>query len=226
MIQKTLKYTFSLFLLLCSVSLFSQKLDWNGINVGADLSRFALPFIDSTRIGWEASGDIEILENLYAVAEVGSQTTNLKSEKYKYNANGAYFRLGVDYNYMKHLDPDCNDLLLVGARYGQTTFFHDAENITLEDEVWGNLSNGTIDRNWLTAGWMEITTGMRAHLFNNFYLGWNVRFKIKLYEQNDPKMQAFHIPGYGRGWKDNSVGMNYSLYYKIPLFKKKTVPKE
>ncbi|MDA3929136.1 MAG: DUF6048 family protein [Prolixibacteraceae bacterium] len=223
--MKTLRYIFSLLLLLISMHSFSQKHEWKGINVGADLSRFIVPIIDSTRYGWEVSGDIEILKDLFAVVEIGSQSTKLNLPDYSYSANGAYTRLGVDYNYMEHLDPDSPDKLFIGLRYGFTTFAHEAKNITISDDIWGEINNGVIDSKVLTSNWMEVTTGMRANLFNNFYLSWSVRFRINIWQQPDLQMQPYHIPGYGRAWNNSGVGFNYTLSYKIPIIKKRTAPK-
>lgn len=205
-----------------AINVSAQKAEWHGILVGTDLSRLLLPVIDHSRFGWEVSGDYEIIKDVFANAEIGSQTTNLTLPNYKYSANGAYTRLGIDYNFMKHLDDQSADKLLIGLRYGFTTFAHKANNIMVEDNIWGNFENGEIKQKWLSAGWAEIASGMRAHLFNNFYLGWTVRFKLQLFLQKDENMQPYHIPGYGRAWNTSSIGFNYSLYYKIPLLKKKT----
>ncbi len=65
---------------------------------------------------------------------------------------------------------------------------------------------------------------MRTHLFNNFYLGWSARVKIKVGVTEDKTMEPYGIPGYGNAWNSTNIGINYSLLYKIPLeirFKKK-----
>jgi hypothetical protein len=224
--KKMSRYIFSLILLFQAVLLNAQKAEWNGISLGADLSRFIVPFVDTTRYCWEFSGDYEIIKDLYLVAEIGSETTNLKTANYNYNSSGGYTRIGVDYNYMKHVDKDSKDLMLVGLRYGFTTFNQKASNITIEDPLWGNLSGVNIPANWLTAHWFELATGMRARLFNNFYLGWSARLRIKLGSTNDETLSPYSIPGYGKPWSNTSIGINYSLFYKIPLYKKKSVVPE
>ena len=219
---KTLRYIFSALFVLTAILLQAQNSenDKYEVSLGVDLSRFAMPIINNDRFGWEISGDAEIIQDLFATVEFGSQTTNLKKPEYHYTSNGAYTRFGVDYNYMKHLDDRSHDKLFIGLRYGFTTFYHQADNITLKNPIWGNLENNSVDRSWLGAHWFEIATGMRAHLFNNFYLGWSVRFKMKLNPNDKSTMQPYYIPGFGRGWNSSGVGVNYSLYYKIPLIKK------
>jgi hypothetical protein len=219
--KKMSKYIFSLLILLSCPGLKAQKQEWNGLLVGVDLSRFAVPFIDTTRYGWEFSGSYEIISDLSLVADIGSETTDLSTSLYEYKSAGGYTRLGVEYNFMKHVDKGSRDKMLVGLRYGFTTFYHQADNIQIKDNLWGDFSGGRIDRTWLAANWIELTTGMRARLFNNFYLGWTVQMRIKLGITNDPLMYPYAIPGFGKPWNNTCVGINYSLYYKIPIYKKK-----
>jgi hypothetical protein len=221
--KKMSKYIFSLFLVLQVTLLRAQKAEWNGISVGTDLSRIVLPFIDTVCFGWEFSGDYEILKDLFLVAEIGSETINLKMPDYDYTSAGGYTRIGVDYNYMKHIDKESKDKMFVGLRYGFTTFYHEANNILISDAVWGDLTGGSIPASWLAANWFEIATGMRAHLFNNFYLGWSARMRIKIGVTTDPILFPYSVPGYGKPWNSTWIGFNYSLYYKIPIYKKKAV---
>lgn len=221
--KKMSRYIFSLLLFLQGIMLYAQKPEWNGISVGVDLSRFVVPFVDSTRYSWEFSGDYEILKDLNLVGEFGSETANLKTSDYNYHSSGAFTRLGFDYNFMKHIDPNSKDKMFIGLRYGFTTFYHEASNITIPDKTWGDLSGISIPRNWLAANWVEIAAGMRARLFNNFYLGWSARMRLKLGVSNDPSLYPYIVPGYGKPWSNTWIGFNYSLYYKIPLYKKKVI---
>lgn len=221
-LAKTFYYTFNLILLFLNLQSIAQETRWHAISLGADLSRIAVPFIDSTRYGWEISGNYEFIDDVFARVEFGSQSTDFtKANQYHYQSSGAYTRIGIDYNYMKHVDPDSNDKLFIGALYGFTTFYHQADHIRINNSIEYDIVNYTIDRKWLNANWFEISTGMQSHLIHNFYLAWSVRFRIKLWFQPDNIMYTYSIPGYGRAWSNSWVGFNYSLYYKIPFAKKK-----
>ena len=220
-----LKYHFSSLLLLLAIFANAQKQEWQGLNLGTDLSRFALPLTDTTRIGWEFSGDYEIIPDMFGVAEVGSQFTRFNAQNYDYRSDGVYTRIGVDYNFMKHVDELSTDYILIGLRYGFTTFAHQADNIRIESDLWSDYTNGSVPNNWLSAQWMEIALGMKARLFNNFYLGWSLRMRMKIWAQNDPIMEPYYIPGYGRANRNSNVGLSYTLSYKIPVKKKQTEKK-
>ncbi len=218
--KKILKFIFSFLLLISSTGLYAQEKEWNGISVGCDLSKFVVPFIDTTRFGWEFSGDFEILKDLFIAAEIGSNSTNFIKNGYKYSSDGGYTRLGVDYNFMKHVDSESKDKMFVGLRYGFTTFTHNASDIIITDTWWGDYKGGEVEPTWLAANWLEVGVGIRSRLFNNFYLGWSARMRIKLGVSDDKIMQAYFIPGYGNPWNNTSVGFNYSIYYKIPIYKR------
>ena len=223
--KKMSNYIFSFLLLFMAVHTKAQEDDWMGISIGADLSRIAVPIIDSTRYGWEFSADYEIIEDLFGCIEIGSQTTEFDSD-YHYHSFGGYTRIGVDYNFIEFIDKQSTDNVFIGIRYAHSNFYHEADNIIIQDDIWGDYEDGEIKRKWLNANWMEITPGMRARIFNNFYLGWSVRFRIMLWQKDDPDMQPYFIPGYGRAWSNNRIGFNYSIYYKIPLLKKRSAREE
>lgn len=227
--KKTLKYIFSLTLVILYLGSQGQKPYKKGLSIGGDLSKLVVPFIDTTRYGWEFSGDYEILKDLFGVVEIGSETYDFSKSLYDYHASGIYTKIGVDYSFGKHLDVLPNDKMFIGLRYAFTTFAHKAENITVKDNVWGDYTGGNIDYNWLVANWLEVGFGMRAHLFNNFFLGWSARVKIMLGVTDDRELAPYGIPGYGNAWNTSAIGINYSLFYKIPLeisFKKKDKPVE
>lgn len=198
----------------------APKPEIRSINLGTDLTRFALPILDTTRIGWEVSGDFELLKDMFVGAEFGFQNTKVEKTNYTYSGNGYYTRIGVDYNFMKHVDEKSLDKMLIGLHYGFTTFNHQAENVRVPSTYYGDFTGGAIEKNWLSANWLEVALGMRAELLANFYLGWSLRIRMKVWGENDPNLQPYYIPGFGRAYGNNAFGFNYSLFYQIPIKKK------
>lgn len=221
--KKIFGFIFSLLFFVSGVFAQEEKPETREISLGVDLSRFALPLLDSTRLGWEMSADFELLKDVFVAGEVGYQNTNLKRENYDYSGNGYYVRLGVDYNFMKHVDSTSTDQMLVGLRYGFTTFNHMAENVIVDDIFYGRYQGGTIPKSWLAANWLEVDAGMRVELFSNFYLGWTLRIKTKLWCSKDQHLEPYYIPGFGRNYSNTNIGINYSLYYCLPIKKKSKI---
>jgi hypothetical protein len=67
--------------------------------------------------------------------------------------------------------------------------------------------------NDLTASWIEVVAGLKAKVFDNVFIGFSLVSK-----------KAFDnpIPGFNRTYDgDFGVGLNYTVSYFIPIFKKK-----
>lgn len=100
-----------------------------------------------------------------------------------------------------------------------SVFTHQVEDVIIQNDYWGDYALGFYENN-LTGHWFELVGGMKAEVLSNFFLGWSVRYKILLNPEMDPLMIPEMIPGYGSGGENRVIGLTYSVYYKIPLFKK------
>jgi hypothetical protein len=221
--KKMLKYCFSILLFfVCFFSASAQAGRIKGVRFGYDLSRAALPYIERERKGFEFSTDFEVKLNYYATAEYGQQKVSFKKTGYDYNSDGYYFRLGFDYNYSKNnKDITQYEMVFGGIRFGYSNYSHEAANISIAENYWGTETVAVLPPVSLTAHWFEVTAGIRGELFKNFFVGWSFRGRVMLWQKKDANMYAYNIPGYGAGNKKSQLGFNYSIYYRIPLFKTK-----
>ncbi len=224
------KYCFSL--LLCFLSVvptYSQeeqdieKPRVRGLRFGVDLSRFTLYYFEPERTAYEFSVDFETVRNLYPVVEFGLQDIQMEKPIYTYQSEGYYFRFGIDYNFQKKQSIDQYEMVFAGFRYSFSKLSHSADNILIIDDYWGDYYAPAVPENTSYAHWFEITSGIRAELFRNFFIGWSFRVRILLAQTKDHVMEPYYIPGFGRGNKRAGIGFNYSIYYRIPLIK--TIPK-
>lgn len=225
--KRILEYFFSILLCLCTLTLsFSQeepeKQRVSGLRIGYDLSRLALYYFEPERTAYEISADFEIRKNLYPVFEFGQQKIKLEEPGFNYLSDGYYFRLGIDYNFQKNYTIDQYEMVFIGFRYGFSKQTHSANNITVEDQYWGGFVAEPILEIPFQGHWIELAGGIRAELFKNFFIGWSFRGRLLLVKSKNTAMEAYYIPGYGKATKRLSVGINYSIYYKIPMFKFKS----
>jgi len=190
-----------------------------GPRFGLDLARFAFILADPSEIGAEASVDFEILRNLYPVFELGYNSISESEEYFKYSAGGIYGRAGFDYNFLKLKDRSQHHTFTVGARYGLSVFSHSAEDIYIQNAYWGDYVSNSYEKD-LRGHWVELVGGIKAELVPNLFLGWSLRYKILLNPDMDPLVAPELVPGFGTGGEDRSFGISYSIFYKIPLFKK------
>lgn len=207
-------------LLILSGNLAAQDtLRTYGPRFGIDLSRFLYLLLEPQQTGAEVSADFEIYRNLYPVFELGYNRMSHEQELFDYSSSGSYGRAGIDYNVLSLKDRSAHHAITMGFRYGMSRFRHQIEKIYFAEDYWGEYHAEPYENN-LTGHWLELVGSMKAEVFSNFFLGWSVRYKILLNPGMDPLMTPETIPGYGSGGEDRVFGLSYSMFYKIPLFKK------
>lgn len=190
-----------------------------GPRFGIDLARFVYILADPSEIGAEVSADFELIRNLYPIVELGYSSINETETLFKYAANGIYGRVGIDYNLLKLKDRSQHHAITFGARYGLSVFTHSAEDIYIQNAYWGDYVAPAYSKD-LRGHWVELVGGIKAELLPNLFMGWSFRFKILLNPDMDPLVNPQLVPGFGTGGKNRNFGINYSIYYKIPLLKK------
>ena len=157
------------------------------------------------------------------------QSTDTWSDKgIHYKSNAPYFRIGMDYNTL--YKKQHGHMLLVGLRYGVSSFKYDVDalglddpiyggivgNPNLDDEIWG----GSLPYNHKgmkgSMQWAEFCVGIRAHVWKALYMGWSLRFKFKLSASADEYGDPWYVPGFGK-YGSNTMGVTYTITYKLPL---------
>jgi len=181
-----------------------------------------VPGLDTARTGFEVTADFEISKAYYLVAEYGQQKLDFSTNLFDYASEGYFFRAGIDYNFLqKKLPLNQYEMFFGGIRYCFSSYSHAAGNILIRDNLFGvpePIDVGPID---LWASWIEVTGGIRGEIFRNFFIGWTFRGRLMLFQKKDEVMAPYFIPGFGSGNKRTSIGFNYYVSYKIPLYKKK-----
>lgn len=214
------RVVFLLMLLAMSGSVFAQDtLRTFGPRFGIDLARFIYLLADPPQKGAELSVDFEVYKNIYPVIELGYNSIYAIQESFDYASAGTYGRAGFDYNVLNLKDRSMHHTITVGFRYGTSIFTHSSENVVIPEGYWGDYYPEPYE-NSLRGHWLEIVGGMKAEVVPNLFLGWSLRFKFLLNPDMDPVMIPELIPGYGTGGENKTFGFSYSIFYKIPLFKK------
>jgi hypothetical protein len=211
-------------ILLMTQSAFSQSKKYlpSQFKLGTDLSYILTSILSQDKSQYEFNADIDF-NRFIITADYGHASWDFTDTDFKYDNAGAYYRFGLDYNFMK-ADPE-NNAIYIGYKYATTQF---VENFSyqVEDPFYGNYTSEILDleRNGM---WMEIVAGMKVRVWKGLFLGWTGRFKFASSISSSPSTFAnFWIPGYGKTTKDSRWGLNYQIYYSIPLFKKNLNPPE
>ena len=205
------------------------KKDRYGLRLGVDLFKLSRGFYDKNYKGIELTGDFRWSKKYYLAAEIGNENKTTLDDRLTSNSKGTYLKVGFDYNmYENWLDME--NIISVGLRYGLSSFSQELNSYKIYNAhpYWGELPAVTASEqfNGLSASWIEVVTGLKAKMFNNVFVGFNVQLKTLVTNKKPIGFDNLYIPGYHRTYNGNfGIGVNYSVSYLIPLYKKKVVVK-
>lgn len=228
------KSIFRLGLLLVSFSGFCQQqsadstavpvnADRYGIRVGLDLHRIAKSFYADDFRGFEAVADYRLTKRLYAAAEAGNEKTTIDDEQLNFTTSGTYIKVGVDYNLHNNWE-GLENMIYLGVRYGISSFSQNLNSYEIYDNS-GYFDRVTVypdsEFNGLAAQWIELVAGLKAEIFKNVFLGFSFRLNNLTSNKKPENFDNLYIPGFNRTYEGNvGVGLNYTVSYFIPLYKK------
>jgi len=203
------------------------KTDRYGLRVGVDLYKLTRGFYDKDYKGIEVVGDFRLTKKYYLAAELGFEDKTTEDTRLNSTATGTYIKAGFDYNtYENWLDME--NLITVGLRGGFSTFSQDLNSYKIynPNPYFGELPVITEGQKYsgLSAGWLEVTAGLKAKVFNNVFVGFGVQLKLLVMNTKPSGFDNLYIPGFNRTYDGSfGIGFNYTVSYFIPLYKKKVI---
>lgn len=195
-----------------------------GLRAGIDLASLVRTALDDDYTGFQVMADYRWSDNWYAAGEIGTESIEEMTNQIDYETSGSFVKLGADYNfYGNWLDLD--NMIYVGFRAGGSTFdqtlnrfefYQDSETF----ETPGITETREFDG--LTAFWAEVQAGVKVQVLNNVYLSLNVQLKRLVNEQIPDNFDNLYVPGFGRTYDTNQIGVGYSygITYRIPFYKR------
>jgi len=171
--------------------------------------------------GFEASGFYDMSERITLVADGGFSSFVQENHNYGYENNGIYFRAGADYNLLNPVQAAGRYYAGISLKYGLSLFSHSNQFIEY-DSFWGTYTTSK-QSSFHGAHFLEVSPGVRAELFRNFFIGWGVNIRFLVYGGTGEDMRAIDIPGFGNGSKPLSSGINYFISYRIPYRHKRVI---
>ncbi len=196
-----------------------------GLRVGVDISKLIKTAIIKDYSAFEVNTDYKFAKNYYLAGEFGFEDRTIDETQVNYTAKGNYFKIGVDYNmYTNWLDME--NIIYAGFRYGLSNHKQTLNryNIYNTDLYWNENNSVTIPKEFdgNISSWVELVLGVKAKIYNNLYLGFNVQLKNKIGSTTLEGFDILYIPGFGQAYVDSNwgVGVGYTMSYFIPLYKK------
>ncbi|MFN3969013.1 DUF6048 family protein [Flavobacterium sp.] len=237
------KFTFSIALVLLSLTSNAQekttakkdsippKMERYGLRLGVDLFKLTRSFYEKDYRGLELVGDYRLTRKHYLAAEIGNEDKTVDDEQLNFTTKGTYLKVGFDYNsYQNWLDME--NIISIGLRYGVSSFNQTLNSYQLYDSNNGYFGESPIAYpnqkfSGLSAQWIEVVAGMKAEVFNNFFVGFSFRLNRLVTQKQPSNFENLYIPGFNRTYNgDFGVGFNYTVSYFIPLYKSTVKAKE
>ena len=195
-----------------------------GLRLGGDIGKLTRSFIDDDYKGFEVTGDYRLTEKLYLAGELGIEERSIRNDYLDVTASGSYFKAGIDYNlYGNWLDME--NLIYTGLRVGVSTFSQNLNSYTVytTNQYYPPFSSADLQEyKGLSAIWVELVIGIKAEVFTNLFVGFNVQVKGLVAEDEPGNFENLFIPGFNRTFDSGrfGFGFGYNVSYLIPIFKK------
>jgi hypothetical protein len=121
----------------------------------------------------------------------------IPANAFQYEVSGGYFRVGVEYNFMRKYFND--EALVAGVRYGRSFFNHNLQYGLIEDSLWNvkiadsEITIGSMQASGLSADWFELVGGLKVNVWKNIFVGTTVRILLLngIYGENQPLQSSF-----------------------------------
>ncbi len=166
------------------------------------------------------AGQVSLHNRYIPTFEIGLGKADYTPEDNNYTYKSPmsiYFKLGADYNFLYNSNPDY--FFYAGFRYGFTPFSYRLTDVTINDNYWGTQHTVDMPSQKSTAGYLELLIGLRVKLFKSWSMGWSVRYHTIMHQSKNTGGDPWYIPGFGT--KGSALSASFSLYYTLPLDKKK-----
>lgn len=194
-----------------------------------------LPFRPNFTVGYDVSGQImrllypdlsrhgltlsyEWRPNWMATIETGTAHVEIREERHIYFSRGMFFKAGVNFNLLQNQPLIRGNQIFFLMRYGFGFLNHEAPLVNIHDGYWGE-ANVSFEKSRVGSHWAEFGGGLRTRLTGNLFIGWDVRLRFLLAQNQEEELNPYYIPGFGRGSDNTSTVFQYFIYYKFPLNK-------
>lgn len=203
----------------------NTKTDKYGIRLGTDLIKLGRTLLDDNYTGFEILADYRLTKKWFVAGELGTEDRNFSTDYIDATTKGSYFKAGFDFNMHDNLFP-LDNMIYTGFRVGYSNFSQTINQSTIYtiEQYWQPTTVNTNQRefNGLNAIWAEVLMGLKAEVLNNLYLGVNIQLKYIISKDEPENFANIYIPGVNKIFEGSKIGagFNYSISYRIPIYKK------
>ena len=164
----------------------------------------------------DVNATLNMWNRLQHTVELGIGWANSTPDGMNFSYHGKpspYFKVGANYNFMFKNSPDYQ--ALIGIRLGYSTFGYDIKDIHYSNSYWQEYQDLDINGEHADALWGEAGVGLKVKLFDQWSMGWMVRYHSLFNYGKNENSKPWFIPGYGP--RSSSLGFSLSIFYTLPL---------
>ena len=129
-----------------------------------------------------------------------------------YKTQAPYFKAGVDFNLLKKKHQ--KNRLFAGFRYAYTSYKVDVWCRDLEDPAWKWPVSFDVRDVACSQHWLEAVMGVDAQVFGPLHLGWSVRYRRRLKNDEGIIGKTWYVPGFGVSDSSN-FGATFNVIFDI-----------
>ncbi|MCQ2227280.1 MAG: DUF6048 family protein [Bacteroidales bacterium] len=190
-----------------------------GLSLGVDVSPLVMMIVKKGETkGLSFVGRYGLKNKLWANAEAGYENTKYENQNFEYESNGAFIKIGLDYDLFHSEYFPVNDNIFVGFRYGYAWQRHSSDEFVIVDSYWGDYK-GSVDKTAVNSHILEALFGLRCEVLPHFYMGWTFRMKVLMASIHNDELEPYRVAGYGSADSRVGMGFTYTLEYQIPFNK-------
>lgn len=167
-------------------------------------------------------GELSLHNWIKPVVEFGfgqaNDTPDTGNYTYK-SAMAPYFKIGANYNFLYNSDTAYS--VYAGVRYGISNFSFEVNDVTINQDYWGDSFTMNIPSQRTTVGYFEAAVGLKVMIVKNIYLGWDIRMHKILHQSKLQYGDPWYVPGFGT--RTSTFSASFSVSYTLPLARKREV---
>lgn len=198
----------------------------NGLNISVDVFDPVLSLFALDHCTYEAQAMLDLHHRYFPLVALGMGLADEKSNngldygfpdevkrELRFKSDPALFgKVGLAYN-LNYNDIHPDDLYLAMVRYGIAHNTADITNLYYANDVWGALGPIDITDQSYTTQWLELGGMIKVQVWKRFSLGWDLYWKVKLYQSGTQVSKPYYVPGMGT--TQSSIGFSFRVYYEI-----------
>ncbi len=222
------RYIISFLFLLAGSNVYINAQDTLDIplkmRAGIDLFGPAMYLTDNNILSTEGYFSIDLNEKRSVFISAGYLDYKYSQPDFEYLNKGIFFRTGIDFNLLKPEKALGKYYTGIGLHYGINRFTSEIPMIKQEN-YWGTVYSSVSPKSsW--GHFIEVSPGVRAEIFKNFSMGWNISLRMLLYSGTGKDLRSIYLPGFGNGATKYSTGISYFISWNIPYKKIRVIIKK